>query len=146
MNAELQTKQQLVDELNALRQRVAELEARVARHQQIEQALQESETRFRSVVEQSHDGISLTDEQGLVIEWNQAMEQITGLPAREIVGRPMWDVQFQMMPAAQKKPELYQQLQVSILAALNSGQAPWLGRLLEREYSVDGNRSLHTLS
>lgn len=32
--------------------------------------LEESNQKFRRVVEESSDGIILTDEQGLIIEWN----------------------------------------------------------------------------
>ncbi|NIN65449.1 MAG: PAS domain S-box protein, partial [Anaerolineae bacterium] len=98
------------------------------------QALRESEERFRGIFEQSQDGIALTDEGGLVIEWNQAMEEITGLKAEEVLGKPVWDVQFQVSLEEQKTQAWYQQLKGMILQALESGQAPWLGQLSEYEY------------
>ena len=58
--------------------RIAERALREWHHmverQKFETALQESEQLFRSVIEQSTDGIVLTDEQGLIIEWNQGAE------------------------------------------------------------------------
>jgi len=38
-----------------------------------EEELRRSEQKFRSIIEESAEGISLADEQGNVIEWNQSM-------------------------------------------------------------------------
>ena len=72
----------------------------ISRQVQAEEALRQNEHLLRSFVEQSFDGIALTDEQGQVIEWNQAMESITGLPATAIIGRPIWEVQLQLDDAS----------------------------------------------
>ena len=60
-----------------------------------EQALQDSEERFRSFVEESVQGIILLDEQGRIVEWNKANEHITGLTRAEVLGQLFVDV---MMP------------------------------------------------
>lgn len=51
-----------------------------------EMQLQESETRFRSIVEATTDGILVTDEEGRMIEWNNALSRITGIPRNEAIG------------------------------------------------------------
>jgi PAS domain S-box-containing protein len=113
----------------------------ITHRKQSEKALQQSEQKFRSVIEQSYDGIVLTDEQGLIIEWNRAIEEITGLKASEVVGRPIWETQIQLGLEIEKSPEQYRQLKTITLEALALGQAPWLGRLSEREYRYpDGAR------
>ena len=40
--------------------------------------------KFRSFVEESTEGITLLDEQGQIIEWNQARERMTGLKADQV--------------------------------------------------------------
>ena len=99
-----------------------------------EQALRKREQTFRSFVEQSQDGIALTDEQGCVLEWNRAMEESTGLPADDVVGQPIWDVQYRLNAEAERTPFRYEQLKAGIFDLLRSGHAPWLGQALEREY------------
>jgi len=119
----------------------AELEQRLAELRRARAALQESEARFRGIVEQSVDGISVTDERGLIRVWNRSLEQITGLTADEMVGKPIWDAQFQMLPAEQQTPERYRELKAGLEAFLHTGEAPWAGQLLDREYiRPDGAR------
>jgi PAS domain S-box-containing protein len=104
-------------------------------------ARQRAEQMFRSFVERSLDGITLTDENGTVTEWNSGMERITGLNAEQALGRPMWDVQCQLGCEEEQTPAWYQELEAMIRGVLQSGQAPWLGQLQEREiWRPDGSR------
>jgi|GEM_PF-5473329 len=87
-----------------------------------EEALRESEERFRAVIELSRDGILLIDEQGRIIEWNHAMEQITQIMQREAIGLPAWDVQFQVMPASLRNEATKEILKQSVLHVLETGE------------------------
>jgi PAS domain S-box-containing protein len=53
---------------------------------QNEQALRESETRFRTLAETASDAIITIDEQSTIIYINQAVENIFGYPVSEILG------------------------------------------------------------
>jgi len=90
------------------------------------------------VVQQSQDGIALTDEEGLVIEWNPAMERATGRSLIQVLGRLLWEVQqFQANPDLPPDPNYEQEVR----QALKTGQAPWMGQAVEREYPrSDGSR------
>ena len=113
----------------------------ITERKQAAEALQESEGKLRSLVEQSVDGITLVDEQGSVIEWNQGQEKITGWKQSEVLGQPFWDVQFQMFPTARHAPSVYEQVKNSFTRFLETGQAPWLYRLREQEIQrPDGTR------
>jgi PAS domain S-box-containing protein len=60
---------------------------RVLREHQ--QALQESEARFRTIFEASQDAIVITDDAGFVVQANPATHAIFGLPPEKIMGRPI---------------------------------------------------------
>ncbi|RJP33827.1 MAG: PAS domain S-box protein [Actinobacteria bacterium] len=109
----------------------------------MEEALRESEEKFRSIVEQSGDGIVLVDKDGVIIEWNSAQETIVGLGRDEAVGKPLWEVQYRGALPEQKTPEYYERLKGSILASLERGYASWFGETSEREIqSPDGERRI----
>ena len=93
-----------------------------------EVSLREREQQFRTLVEHSVDGIVLTDEQGIIIEWNRGAEQVFGLQAREVLGRPLWEVQFQVVVETQRTPAMHDFLQDGVLELCQTGQAPWLNQ------------------
>jgi PAS domain S-box-containing protein len=111
----------------------------IAERKRTEEALRESEHKFRSIVEQSHDGICLIDEQGAIIEWNRGLEQITGLKRAEVMGWPIGGVLVQMIPDEEKSQERYERIETSTDQFFRTGQAPWLNRLYEASIQrVDG--------
>jgi len=113
----------------------------VTERRRVEEALRESEVRFRSIVEQSRDGITLFDEQGKIAEWNQATEQLTGVGRAEAIGQYAWDVQFQALPELERSPERYARIKAALQHFFETGQGPWSGQLQEANVRhVDGTR------
>ncbi|MFN2127293.1 MAG: PAS domain S-box protein, partial [Anaerolineales bacterium] len=96
-----------------------------------EEALRESEQKFRFFVEQSSAGLVLTDEKGIIIEWNSAQESLTGITRGESIGRPLWEIQPKMLPDSLRPPETIQRLKQIIDLALQSGQADFLDEPME---------------
>lgn len=99
----------------------------------VEEALRQSEAKFRSIVEQLSEGFALIDEDGRVIEWNSVLEQMSGVKRERTIGKFYWDVQALVTP-----PELVSSRRVekiknkaTLLNALKSGDSPWFDRPLE---------------
>jgi PAS domain S-box-containing protein len=99
-----------------------------------EGALRESEEKYRNIVAKSYDGVLLIDVQGIVVEWNQAMEQITGLSRTEVIGQFAWDVLYRVAVDASKQPEQLEWLRAATEQFSRTGQAPWLGRILDVKF------------
>ncbi len=57
----------------------------------IENAIRESEEKFRSVIEQSLDGIMLIDDDGTVVECSKGVESITGINSESNIGKKVWE-------------------------------------------------------
>jgi PAS domain S-box-containing protein len=106
-------------------------------------ALLRNELPFRHIVENSDDGIVLVDERGVIIEWNRKQTEITGLPRSDVLGRYIWDVQFQLAVDEHKIPQRYEQLKSFILQFLSTGQIPGPGEFREQIVQrADGTRRI----
>jgi PAS domain S-box-containing protein len=107
--------------------------ADVTERRRIEGALEESEKRLRSIIEQSIDGIALVNSEGLIVEWNQGQSAITGISADQALGRPFWEVQYETVTEDKKAPQLMDILRESTQTMLQGKDSPWAGRFLDQE-------------
>lgn len=105
----------------------------LSERQEHRRALEASERKFRSVIERCTDGIVLVDESGCVLEWNPGVAQIAGLDREDVVGRPLWDVQFQLLPERRKEQAAYHNLKNTLLNILQTGSTHSLGQITEVE-------------
>ncbi|MGB3341369.1 MAG: PAS domain S-box protein [bacterium] len=89
MKDEEKTKDQLINELAKLRQRIAELETtKTASRKQVEEALLESEETYKTLVKTSPDAVTLTDLEGKITELSQRTLELHGFNnAEELIGR-----------------------------------------------------------
>ncbi|MCC7209062.1 MAG: PAS domain-containing protein [Anaerolineae bacterium] len=107
----------------------------------LEASLRRSGNMFRWFVARSIDGVMLADELGVLIAWNEAQEQITGLPRQEVIGRFAWDVIRRMLPPERARQGLGDDIQARLVEALRTGEGAWLNRLVETEViRPDGSR------
>lgn len=60
--------------------------------QQTEQALRESETRYREMADSIADIFFALDQDLNITYWNKATEQLTGIPAENALNKPLYDI------------------------------------------------------
>jgi PAS domain S-box-containing protein len=63
-----------------------------------EQALKDSEIKFKEIINQINDIIIVFDDQGKIIIWNKGAENICGLKAEEVLNKSIADIQVQLTP------------------------------------------------
>jgi len=79
--------QRLIEELDSLRRKIARLEkAEVDRR--MRSARQESEEKYRNLVESTRDLIFIVSKEGTYTYVNPQFERITGYSVRDLIGRP----------------------------------------------------------
>lgn len=59
----------------------------ITERKQMEEALRESEIKFRSVTQSANDAIISADKSGNIVFWNQAAQEMFGYQEEEIIGR-----------------------------------------------------------
>ena len=112
----------------------------IQQYNKSKEALQESEERFRTFIEQSVEGFMLADEQGAIIAWNQALAQITGLPREQALRKTMWDIQYQIVVPEKRARLSLDQLR-NTLQTMQSGESPFFGQANDAEIqTVHGER------
>ena len=86
MKDKYKTKEQLINELAEMRRRIAELEKSETEHKQAEEALRESENKFRSLAEKSLVGIYLIQD-GIFRYVNPKLAEIFDYRVEELIGK-----------------------------------------------------------
>jgi PAS domain S-box-containing protein len=111
------------------------------KNQRVEQALRESEAKFRLLVQESFDGIVVTDDSGMIIEWNESIEKITGITRNEALGKALWDIQLQAQPPEHRSEQLRSAIRETYQQAIERQTAPWFYLADIREIQhVNGSR------
>ena len=85
-------KGQLIGELEQLRQRIAELEVSEAESKKIEEALKQSELRYKELAESITDVFFAMDNKLRYTYWNRASEELTGISAKDALGKRFHDI------------------------------------------------------
>lgn len=57
-----------------------------------QEKLKKSELLYRSIIEQSVDGVMMLDEDGKLVEWNRSMSEITRLSEQQVAGKYVWEI------------------------------------------------------
>ena len=83
------------------------------------ESLIESEIRFRSLVEQSADGVAIIDEQGTVQEWNDALAEIVEFPASKAIGRKYWEIYAELKSPGSATDESMEKFRAQFFAMVN---------------------------
>jgi len=86
------TKEQLQNELMKLRQQITELQKSEIKHQQKEEALTESEEKYRTLIELTDVGIQIETVEGRILECNTAGAKIYGYTKEEMIGLTLADL------------------------------------------------------
>lgn len=103
----------------------------------VEQQLRVSDKKFRSVVQELIDGITISDEEGKIIVWNNAMENILGMAEKEMLNRYIWDFQYEISPNELKSEEHYNKIKSKTIDYLKQG-IPNTKSYYERKYQCKG--------
>jgi two-component system cell cycle sensor histidine kinase/response regulator CckA len=116
------------------------LKQEIQERKKAELAILESERKVRNIIEKSRDGIILVDEYGSIIQWNSGQETIYGTKRAMVVGKKIWDVQFQHEPKTRRNEENHKKIKELWEDFFKTGINPFKNDLqVSRVERPDGN-------
>jgi len=95
----------------------------ITERKQTEEALRESEQRFRAITSTASDAILLMDDKGKIVYWNPAGERIFGYTEQEAIGK---DLHLLLAPQ-----RLHASYQKGFAGFVQTGQGPVVNRTIE---------------
>jgi len=102
----------------------------ITERKQIEQALKDSETKFKEIINQINDGIVVFDEQSKIVIFNKGAEQIFDLKAENVLNNSIVDIQYQFAPSQFKDKTLIE----NVIKGIVTLQTPELfDRIIDNE-------------
>lgn len=87
MRDEAKSKHQLIEELRQMRRRIAELEQAATESERAQQRLRDSEARWRAMIENAFDGISIVSPEGITLYTSPAAYRLMGVTPEEVTGK-----------------------------------------------------------
>jgi PAS domain S-box-containing protein len=78
-------------DLSEIKQTMAQLHNEIIQHEQVQQALLESEKRLAGIIDFLPDATLVIDNEGRVIAWNKAIEEMTGIKASDMLGKDNYE-------------------------------------------------------
>ncbi|BAI61507.1 putative signaling protein [Methanocella paludicola SANAE] len=96
----------------------------VTGHRRIENAIRDSERKFRDMISQSTEGIALCDENGVLIEYNESMVKLAGFPRENVIGKYVWDIPIFIKGYEQFTDRPPASLEENMKIILKTGKSP----------------------
>jgi PAS domain S-box-containing protein len=84
--------------------------------------LKRSEIKFKSIIQQSYEGILLINSKGKIIEWNGAMERIFHITRDEVINKDAWKIQKNFVSGKSLSPEREENMKKTLLSILKNGE------------------------
>jgi len=94
----------------------------ITERRQMEEALRESEEKFRAISNSAKDAIISTDDEGKISFWNPAAEKMFGYKKEEAIGKEM----HKLIPG-----NFYEAFQKGFSKFKETGTGPFIGRVIE---------------
>ncbi len=145
MKDEVKTKEQLIVELAEMRRRIAELEAAKTERVRTEEALRESEERYRTVADFTYDWEYWINPDGRFVYVSPSCERITGYHAAEFLQDPELlkttvhpDDRAAFINHRHEVLETGEVLPIDFRIITSSGEERWIAHVCQSIYSSDG--------
>lgn len=107
-----------------------------------EQALKDSEIKFKEIINQINDTIIVFDEQGKIIIWNSGAEMMCGLKAEEVLNKNIVDIQVGLTPPPYNDREI---IEKAINGILTQETPERFNQIIDSEIIIPGSGKIRNI-
>jgi PAS domain S-box-containing protein len=97
------------------------------------QAQEETEEKFKNIIQNSTDAIIIVNQTGAIIEWNKGCEIIFGFNRKQVIGQKIWSFVEKVLNPTSAHIEESMFGRESIQNALKTGDSKWFKKINEIE-------------
>ena len=110
---------------------------------QAEEALKESETKFKEIIQQIDDGIVVFNEQKKIVIWNKGAENIFGLTSNKVINQSVVDIQYQFAPPQSKDKKLIEGV-INDIVTLKTPEV--FHQIIDNETAINSEKTINLQS
>ena len=101
---------------------------------------------YDSLVHFSFIGIIISDRQGKIINWNQGIEDLSGINTKDALGHKIWEIHHQLTPKEYRTADLSTVLEKRFISIINES-AYWQKQITEQKIAtINGELNVEVLS
>lgn len=109
----------------------------------IEVERDENRKTLEGLIHNTHDGLVIIDQNGVIREWNPAQEKITLVKRSQALGKYIWDVQISLSTSNDGMLLYLQNLKEIFDKIAHTGSNPWEGKVFESQLTLfNGERKI----
>ncbi|RPH33833.1 MAG: PAS domain S-box protein [Bacteroidales bacterium] len=107
--------------------------------------IEKDETRktLEGLISNTHDGLIIIDQDGIIREWNPAQEKITLIKRNQTLGHHLWDVQDMLSIGSEGLQSYLKNFKDIFDKLAHTGTNPWEGKIFETQLTLfNGERKI----
>lgn len=103
----------------------------ISEQKKAEKELKLNEEKYRTIIYNASDGISLANEDARIMLVNPAFEKITGYALKEVQNRYIWDINFALAVPEMQTPKVYNALKAQTKALYKSNNPKFANKIIQ---------------
>ena len=107
----------------------------ISSQKQLQQALNESETKLKQIINQIKDGIIIYDKNGKIVIWNTGVENITGINRKDAIGQKLYELQYDILHGKYKDKALIKKMFDEVV---NKSNPHVFNKIFENDIYIEG--------
>ncbi len=123
--------------------RIVGINMNIDKKKKVELEKDETRNTLEELIKKINDGLAIVDQEGIVQEWNPALERITQVKKNQAIGRHIWDVKQSFLKVKGGENNFKENIKKVFRDISHTGKIPWDDSAHEMEMTMkDGEKRI----